>query len=339
MSLIKSIESTNISICENADSFLQSSMWAEFKSRFGWKNNAFKIELEGFRDFSLLVLSRNIAPGFSFAYIPWGPEFPSDFPKGIRVKTTAEIAEKLKPLLSAKTVFIRFEPPWLVEDREDASFIANGLKRAAATVQAPDTVHINLNPSCDEILTNMKSKWRYNISLSEKKGVEVKDSGAQELEIFYSLLKETAARDRIAIHSIEYYKTLFEICENRKNLQLKLYTASHESDTIAAIIVLFRGEYATYLYGASSNLKRNLMAPYALQWKAIQDAKEEGCKYYDLFGIPPDDNPNHNLSGLYRFKTGFGGEIVHRSGSWDYQCKPVFYKMFKIAEKLRKLLR
>jgi lipid II:glycine glycyltransferase (peptidoglycan interpeptide bridge formation enzyme) len=103
--------------------------------------------------------------------------------------------------------------------------------------------------------------------------------------------------------------------------------------------VLFRGKEATYLYGASSNIKRNLMAPYALQWKAIQDAQSSGCIVYDLFGIPPNEDPDHPMAGLYRFKTGFGGSIIHRPGSWDYPCKPLLYTLFKRAEHLRKKAR
>jgi lipid II:glycine glycyltransferase (peptidoglycan interpeptide bridge formation enzyme) len=117
-----------------------------------------------------------------------------------------------------------------------------------------------------------------------------------------------------------------------------LYIAKHEDDFIAAIIVLFRGKDATYLYGASSNNKRNLMAPYALQWKAMQDAKEAGCLNYDLFGIPPNDDPHHPMAGLYLFKTGFGGQIVHRPGSWDYPYKKMLYSLFNKAEAMRKKL-
>jgi lipid II:glycine glycyltransferase (peptidoglycan interpeptide bridge formation enzyme) len=44
------------------------------------------------------------------------------------------------------------------------------------------------------------------------------------------------------------------------------------------------------------------------------------------------------MAGLYRFKTGFGGRIVHRSGSWDYTYRPVRRKLFTAAEALRKFL-
>jgi len=345
MGFISSITDAEIEVCENAPSFLQSCMWAEFKSRFGWTSRAFLVNWENYGNVPLLTLSRRFtaALGFSFTYIPWGPHLPAEFSAQDRGKILSELAEKLKPLLGSNCIFIRFDPPWLTEKDEDACFTASSLKRAAAAVQAPDTVIVNLSSSRDEILSQMKPKGRYNILLSAKKDVQVRCTGAQELELFYNLLKETAARDGIAVHSFDYYKTLFEICadqgRNGKNIQIRLYTASHENDTVAAIMVLFYGKYAVYLYGASSNIKRNLMAPHALQWKAMQDGKEAGCLYYDLFGIPPNDDPNHPMYGLYRFKTGFGGQIIHRPGSWDYPYKKTFYALFNLAESLRKKMR
>jgi len=71
----------------------------------------------------------------------------------------------------------------------------------------------------------------------------------------------------------------------------------------------------------------------------MQDAKEAGCRFYDLFGIPPNDDPDHPMAGLYRFKTGFGGRIIHRPGSWDYPYKKAVYALFNFAEALRKKLR
>ena len=345
--LIQSIKSANLSVCENADFFLQSSMWGDFKSCFGWKNRAFLVEWKGQSAVPLLAISRNFAPGFSFVYIPWGPKLPESFPAEDRAIALAHLAKKLKIFFSQKTVFIRFDPPWWYEesggvfsDNEALAFLSAGLKKSAAAVQPPDTVIVNLSETAEKILAGMKPKWRYNIFLAQKKNVTVKSAGVQELDKFYSLLNETSERDGILIHSFDYYKTLFEICEKqRSELTLRLYTASHEQEVIAAVIVLFRGKYATYLYGASSDKKRNLMPAYALQWKAMQDAKEAGCVYYDLFGIPPDDNPNHPMAGLYRFKTGFGGQVIHRPGCWDYPYKPLIYNLFNFAESLRKKLR
>jgi len=359
--LINKIEKTELENCKNASSFLQSAMWGKFKSLFGWSAKSFLIEWsfnEKRENAPLLVLYRRLAPGFSFAYVPWGPHLPPFFPCDVKPQAMRQLAKKLKTFFAFNTVFIRFEPPWFNEDekweeaqsKEKKEFVTAGFKKSAATVQPPDTVIISLSASCEELLAMMKPKWRYNITLAGKKGVQVNIGTEKDLEIFYSLLKETAIRDGIAVHNINYYKTLYELCvskepcvsketrEKKENLSIRLYTASHEGDTLAAIIVLFYGKEAVYLYGASSNIKRNLMAPYALQWRAMQDAKENGCLYYDLFGIPPFEDPKHPMAGLYRFKTGFGGRIIHRPGSWDYAYKPFFYTLFNFAEALRKKL-
>ena len=352
MEYINSITRADLAVCENAKTFLQSSMWGEFKSRFGWAAKAFLVNWfinDTEINAPLLVLEKKLIRGFSFSYIPWGPQLDESFAKGQKEKAAAQLADKIKPFLAHNTIFLRFDFPWFYTEEnlggesdaqtESCLLPASGFKKAAASVQPPDTVIVNLDFSLEHILARMKPKWRYNISLAGKKGVHVKTGSIKEIEVFYSLLKETAARDGILIHNIDYYKTLFEICADthgQNNEVIRLYIASHESDTLASIVVLFHGEYATYLYGASSNVKRNLMASYALQWKAMQDAKEAGCLYYDLFGIPPNDDPKHPMEGLYRFKTGFGGNIIHRPGSWDYPYKKLIYKLFNIAERLRK---
>jgi lipid II:glycine glycyltransferase (peptidoglycan interpeptide bridge formation enzyme) len=185
----------------------------------------------------------------------------------------------------------------------------------------------------------MKSKGRYNIRLAHKKGAQVRDGGVEGLDQFYSLYRETARRDGISIHALSYYQTLFAHCAEYPGQELRLYLADYEGRTLAAAIVLFRKTAATYLYGASSNEDRNVMAPYAVQWRAMTDAKAWGCAEYDLFGIPPGADPDHPMAGLYRFKTSFGGRIIHRSGSWDFACKRLAWRLFGAAEAMRKSLR
>jgi lipid II:glycine glycyltransferase (peptidoglycan interpeptide bridge formation enzyme) len=344
---IRNISNGELSVCDGADSFLQSAFWGIFKSRFGWVSRAFLIDWAGAGERSLLVLSRRLAPGFSMAYVPWGPELPGNFLPADerRIDALAELARKLRKFLPRDTVFIRFDPPWRREERAGggANRRYSPLKRAASDIQAPDTVLLDLTSAPEDMLAAMKPKWRYNIGLAEKRGVTVSRPDAEGLPVFYRLLTETARRDGIAIHSIRYYQALFEIrpggAAGRPMLEPRLYTAEHEGDVLAAIVVLCRGKKATYLYGASAGVKRNLMAPYALQWKAMRDAKAFGCEVYDLFGIPPNEDPSHPMAGLYRFKTGFGGTIIHRSGSWDYPCRPFFHALFNAAERLRKKVR
>jgi lipid II:glycine glycyltransferase (peptidoglycan interpeptide bridge formation enzyme) len=262
----------------------------------------------------------------------------------------AGLGRTLREYLPKSTAFVRFDPACSGVEQPEARPV---LRRAAVDVQPPDTVIVDVARTEEEILGGMKEKWRYNIRLAAKKGVSVRpfragtDSASSidaGIDVFYALLAETARRDGIAIHSREYYAGLFSLAAEYPESavlrpDIRLYVAEHEGDPLAAVVTLFRGGEAVYLYGASSNRKRNLMAPCLLQWTAMRDAKASGCLRYDLFGIPPDDNPAHPMAGLYRFKTGFGGRILHRSGSWDFDLRPAAAPLFRFAEGMRKTLR
>lgn len=347
-----------------SEGFLQSSFWGEFKSDFGWKARHFAlVDAEG-RRAPLLVLERSLGKGLSFAYIPHGPEI--DAPVGERSALLGDIARALRPRLGRGCLFARFDPPWYeVEpaqaaspDRGDEAAGEGGapgagerravtrptlgapLRRAAADIQPPDTVLLDLGKTEAELLAGMKPKWRYNVRLAEKKGVAVEERGAAALSDFYRLYEATSARDRIALHPRRYYERLFSLAAERgagdaHRPDLRLWVASLEGEDLAAIVTLFRGRRAVYLYGASSDSHRNLMPAYALQWTAIRAAKAAGCSEYDFYGIPPTDAPSHPMAGLYRFKTGFGGAIVHRAGSWDYPLRPLLYEAFRATEAAR----
>jgi lipid II:glycine glycyltransferase (peptidoglycan interpeptide bridge formation enzyme) len=353
-SFLEKLEPGDLALCNDAASFLQSGFWGAFKASFGWKTCPFTAEWKSLahpaEKKSLLVLWRPLAPGISLAYIPWGPELPDFFSDTERGEALGELAVRLKPFLPAGTCFARFDPPWFTEGNaaippwQDGFPMIQKSRRAAADIQPPDTVVIDLRFDAETILAQMKSKWRYNIRLAEKK-VEVRQADEGGLETFYALFRETAARDGIALHGLEYYKKLFFTAREYadKNVprlpRLHLYLAFYNGEAVAGIITLFFGKTGTYLYGASSNRHRNVMAPYALQWRAVRDAKISGCTEYDFFGIPPNDDSTHPMAGLYRFKTGFGGKIIHRPGSLDYPYNRAIYAAFRFAEKMRKFVR
>ena len=363
---LSELKPAELAFCGGASSFLQSDFWGNFKSLFGWKAYPFSAEWKNadgaHETLPLLVLYRRLSFGVGFAYIPWGPELPAGYDTPARWEASAELAKSLRAVLPKDTALIRFDFPWFTDDSTN-SF--KPFVRAAADVQPPDSVLVDLVPDEAAILGNMKSKWRYNVNLAGKKGVAVRyvdqnnfsmESG--DLASYFKIYHETAERDKIPVRGMDYYRGLFDTAKNY-DVKVQLYMASHEGEDIAGVVTLFRGKEAIYLYGASSNNKRNLMAPYALQWKVMQDAKAYGCLYYDLFGIspkPPEEDPNHSRAGLYRFKTGFigdedqggqeqqggqrpGGKIIHRPGSWDYPCRPLVYALYSAAEKTRKKIR
>lgn len=186
--------------------------------------------------------------------------------------------------------------------------------------QPPATVLLDLTQDEETLLSHMKSKTRYNIALSQKKEVQVKEGiGIDE---FYMLYEQTSKRNNIAIHSKEYYEKVLQVFRKSASGKVYIYGAWFEGVLLAAIVVAHyqrsdAKKEAVYLYGASSNLHRNRMPTYALQWHAIRHAKQLQCGVYDMFGISLADDDTARMHGVYRFKMGFGGRQVARIGAFD----------------------
>jgi len=358
-------ECTGMTVKTPAQHFLQSRLWAEFKKEQGWSYRQYEVHSPGTRSFLLTVLLRQLSPFGFLAYIPMGPSIlitnDSRLPETVEKRKLflVNLAEKLVPLLPTYVFLIRFDPPWecamrsgdsQVFSRQDFPLIPCtggktpcSLRKAASDIQPPDTVLLDLGQPLDALLAQCKPKWRYNIRLAEKKGVQVRCFPGNQAEdvipLFYQLYRETAARDGIAIHSENYYRSLCRLAADgtfdTERILISIYIAYFEEKPLAAIITLFSPSGAVYLYGASSNEHRNLMPAYLLQWQAIQDAQKYGCPSYDFYGIPPTDDSNHPMHGLYRFKTGFGGAVIHRVGTLDIPVRGFRYRLYSCAERLR----
>ncbi|WP_215539444.1 lipid II:glycine glycyltransferase FemX [Borreliella bavariensis] len=327
---------------EMEENYLQSELWALIKTtkNSNWKTIAFKSDILG----KIVVMQRRLFKNFYLAYIPH-PEFSNKTLENIDIdkisKTIKEFSIKIKPYLHKNTIFLRFDLMYYYQRTLNDKYYPlkihiKYLKKSFDDIQPSNTTILNLNNSIENILLNMKKKTRYNIKLSTKKNLNIIiDDKFKHLNEFYKLYKETSKRDKFTIHSEEYIKNLIEIFEQDKNAQIKLIFAFYNNIIISGIIVGIYKEKAVYLYGASSKEYRNLMPNYAVQFKAIQILKKLGIKEYDFLGIPPIANKKHPLSGLFAFKTGFGGDIIHRIGCYDFIYKNFIYQIYANLEKLR----
>ncbi|MDX1436346.1 MAG: peptidoglycan bridge formation glycyltransferase FemA/FemB family protein, partial [Anaerolineales bacterium] len=104
-----------------------------------------------------------------------------------------------------------------------------------------------------------------------------------------------------------------------------------------AVLVFAYGNRAWYFFGASTSKERIRMPAYLLQWEAIRWARSRGCSAYDLWGVPDYDfetlesgftERSDGLWGVYRFKRGFGGQLMRASGPWDRVYSPTLYRLY-----------
>jgi len=176
---------------------------------------------------------------------------------------------------------------------------------------------LNVRRSDQDLLAAMKPKARYNLHLSQRHGVQVsRSTDVSDLRTFYSLFEETARRGNFFAEPFSFFLNLgFSLFPTHT---AELYIAEWQGEILAAILVVFFGRRATYLYGGSSRVHRDVMPTYALHWAAIQDARALGCAEYDFYGYDPFGHPEHLYAGISRFKRQWGAARRDHIGAYDY---------------------
>jgi peptidoglycan pentaglycine glycine transferase (the first glycine) len=301
---------------------LQSTQWGELKNAFGWE-----VERVSLEDSGAQVLFRRFPLGFTLAYIPKGPIG----------EWSLDLLNELDIICRQQRSFVlKIEPDAVSDPSIDDHLMELGFTPSLHTIQPRRTLIVDLRGDEDQILARMHPKTRYNVRLASKKGVEVRPW--DDLKAFGRMIQETANRDRFGAHVPAYYKQAHDLFHNEGNCEI--FVAMYESQPLAALMVFVRGLRAWYLYGASTTQHRHLMPNYQLQWEAMRWARSHGCTQYDLWGVPDENletleteftSRHGGLWGVYRFKRGFGGELVRSVGAWDRPYNKSLYWFYQLA--------
>ena len=317
-------------------SLLQTTKWAQLKSRFGWSPHRVWLRRDGELVAGALVLFRSAALGMvRIGYIPHGPLVDWEDEEQVSVllnQIDLAAYEHRAGLLKMEPLLWREEMP---RETWEALCARHECETDTDNVQPPRTLLVDLRPPEQDILMEMKQKTRYNIRLAGRKEVTVREGTADDIPIFNGLIQVTAQRDEFDVHDPHYYKAAYEIFAPENGA---MFIAEYQERPLAALMVFALGDTAAYLYGASSNEERQRMPTYALQWAAMRWAKERGCTRYDLWGVP--DYPKEELEaqftersdglwGVYRFKRGFGGELRRTVGAADRVYNKLLYRLYK----------
>ena len=293
--------------------FLQSWEWGEFQESLGRKVLRFASGQE-----FVQAIKMNLPGGFAYWYIP-------------QTSLSDPLFSELQKILGEHgALFLRVDPI--------SVFNPQAKIKTIPSVQPQCTLISDLSLSEEDILAGMHSKTRYNINLAQKKGVKISSGSVDD---FIKLNRATTRRDKFESHPDWYYKKMTEVLASG-DCRVKVWLASFEGRAIASALVIYFGDTATYVHGASGDESRNIMAPYLLHWEIIRHAKEKGFKYYDWWGVNPDDerHPAYKKSwqGITRFKRGFGGKLVCNPPTFDLIYRPLWYRLYRLLSKARRLI-
>ncbi len=312
--------------------------WLAWKETQGWRR------LDS--GFGFQLLARDLARGASMAYGASPPQlhdFSSECP-GELGAALERLSQRLLPRLPQDCAFIRWDlmtEAWLDADglplarhlqelRMNASTAWRCLRKAASEGLSESTVVVELGDP-DTLLSRLAARTRYSVRLAERRGTKVIRAGEAGLEAFLDLHAGTAARHGLREHPSRSFGDLFAAARDW-GLALDLYLAELDGRPAAAAIIARSRDEAWYLFAASSEACREAAGPSATLYRAMRDCAEAGVRRMDLLGVSPPGAADHPLSGITRFKSGFGGRRVTRAGAWDFVLRPDVYARRANAE-------
>ena len=318
--------------------FMQTWEWGEFQKALGKKAERYFLTDKNELSAAFTLVHHALPLGLSYGYAPRGPVIAAGFSQEKNLveafKTIKDWAQKnLSHLL-----FLRLEPP--------ASPINSGLKQHGFFtppyyIQPRFNHAVILDSEEEEILKSFHPSTRANIRKAGNRGVTVEIKSrmdADDYQQFFAMARETIQRNsgKNAYPSPPYFHALIKSVpflsktSDKNSLSLGAFYGYQHGEPAAAHFVLFFGDTATYLYGASFSDKLNSKVSTYLHWRAMQEAQRRGFRYYDLGGIDEKRWPT-----LTNFKRQFRGKEFDYMGNIDIPIRPLLYNAYNLLKKFR----
>ena len=314
--------------------FMQSSWWADF--RVGHEIEHFAAILKDGNGIlgGALVMKYSYTSRRCFYYIPEGPALPGDESMAGEVfEAILEAIDERRKTEKQIVSHLRIEPRW-----QRLPGFVRGFRTVPAFkdpyMEPRNTLCIDLLPSEEAILARMKPKARYNIGLARRHGVSViEDASDHGLADFLGIYADTAERRGLRAKQPDYFQVLVSILSSCQ--RGSLFFAEYRGQRLAAAVVLYFGRRATYFFGGSLASERHVMAPYLLHFEIMRRAKSMGHEWYDLWGVAPENEPDHPWQNISVFKRKFGGRELNLVPTLDYAYDATAYNHY-LATNVRK---
>ncbi|WP_336711034.1 lipid II:glycine glycyltransferase FemX [Arthrobacter sp. USHLN218] len=304
-------------------SILQSAAWATFQRSLGKK-----VFEQGGDGWSFLAVQEKTPLG-SFLYTPYGPT-------AADVPALGNALEALAGLARAEGAhYVRVEPVGADLGADAAAVLSGlGLVKAPADIQPHLTWMVDLTQDEDAILAGMRSTSRNLYRNIHKKGVTFEVStDPEDISILLGFLHDVSERADFKAQSDDYLthaaRTLIPAGA------AKLFIAKLDGTPIAAALSYDTDTTRVYAHAAADDTHRKLNAGIPLVVNMMMDAKHDGMSRFDMWGVSPEDEPDHKWAGFSRFKRSFGGFEVAYPGSWDLPVNKTMHTAYGIARRLR----
>jgi len=325
--------------------FLQSWNWGDFNSLMGDKIWRFGVYNQEKLIGAALVLKISARRG-TFLFIPHGPVVL----EGVTAEDKKEILELLLVQLSQvakeeKASFIRISPIFSESENNNDIFTDLGFRQAPIHMHPEVTWELDITLPEEKLLANMRKTTRYLIRQAEKNpDIQIVSSDkVEDLKLFWPVYLETAKRHHFTVFSEKYLQAEFN--SFIKDKQIMIFLGKYKGEVVSAAIFVFWQNICFYHHSGSLSKYNKIPVSYLLQWQAMKEAKNRGCRTYNFWGIAPDvetekdaQKSKHPWAGLSLFKMGFGGYKKNYVKTQDFVISKKYWINYMI-ESIRKMRR
>lgn len=312
----------------------QSSLWSQLKSLHNWKPLRLTASKDGQIAAGIQILLKPLPLFGVIGYAPNGPVFRTS-----DAALQKQLLEQLNQLVKTHRIRMLFvHPPRCGED-----FVPLlkqfGYRLNEPSIAVDATVMLDLEPDLDEIIKGFTQKKRYNVRYAGRKGVTIREcSGREDLALFHRLLSASAERQGFTPESLEYFEKMYELFEPGGHI--KILFAEHDNEPLAARLVIGYGDTVIMKRVGFSGEKSNLHPNEAVEWAAIEWAKAQGYRYYDLEGLDRktaaavlagEPLPAEAVKSPDRYKLDHGGEVRLLPQTYTYIRNPLVAWLYYTA--------
>ncbi len=162
------------------------------------------------------------------------------------------------------------------------------------------------------------SKLRYRLARARRLGAIVRFGTEADLPALAGLHRAMLAAQGHRGPTESYFSALFSaVLADRRRGALLL--CEHGGEIISTVVVVRHGALATYLLGAGGGGRRPFGKALPALVRAIEWAQEQGCRTFDLGGVPLEDDRDPKRTAIAEFKSSVSKartELVHEHARW-----------------------
>lgn len=310
---------------------LQSSAWEEFEKLE--KNQVFRKETTKYT----YLATKNSTPLGNYLYLPYGPHLES------RAALSSALSDLKKLATAEKAFFIRIEPT--------IDFSKAEIQKAAQKIglKAKKSEHINpehtwcldLTVSDDDLYHSIPKNKIRAWKNCQNKGISIKKTkDPEKIQYLTDLLVEISKKDHFIPHREERLRKQMEA--GFATLYYAEILDEGEKKIAAANLVFDDGETRYYAHAASNYKYQKYEVGTIVLMEAIMDARKNGAKTFDFWGITTSTDKKHPWYGFTQYKKSFGGYQVDYAGDYDIilnRPKYAFYSLLRKANRIKRRIK